>query len=184
MRIILLHRRQSHEKSKNNVAGYLSIVKEEFLHRGTLQKYYLEGKIISGIAIVLRWCCWSCSACRTRCWSNRSLATQLTHRSCHGSTADSVRIYVINTESVDIVEIAVLPWTGIDIQPHVHSITLMNIELLELVSAEDAEQASARILVFRLNHKFLGFPSVTSALGYALFSRVLFDDHPFYIYSL
>ena len=91
---------------------------------------------------------------------------------------------MVNAESIDIIEIAVLPWTCVNIQPHMHCITLMNIELLELVSAEDAEQASARILVFRLNHKFLRFPSVTSALRNALFSRVLLDNHPFYFYSL
>lgn len=160
------------------------MLKEKFFSRAPPQKHYLEGKIISGIAIVLRRCCRSCCTGRSCCRSNRSLTAQLTCRSCHSSTANSVRIYMVNSESTDIIEIAVLPWMSIDIQPHVYRVALMNIELLELVSAEDAEQASARILVFRLNHKFLGFPSVTSALRNTLLSRVLFDDYPLYFYSL
>ena len=160
------------------------MLKEKFFSRAPPQKHYLEGKIISGIAIVLRRCCRSCCTGRSCCRSNRSLTTQLTCGSSHCSTANSVGIYMIDAESIDIIEIAVLPWTCVDIQPHVHCIALMYIELLELVSAEDAEQASARILVFRLNHKFLGFPSVTSALRNTLLSRVLFDDYPFYFYSL
>ena len=57
--------------------------------------------------------------------------------------------------AIDIVEIAVLPRTGVDVEPYVDGIALVNVELRNPVSAEYAEKASTWILVLGLYDKLL-----------------------------
>lgn len=91
---------------------------------------------------------------------------------------------MIHPEGTDIIEVAILPRASVDVQPYTHVITLMDIELLYLVSAKHPEETSAWILVFGLNDKLLRLPRVASTTGNALFGRVFLDDNPLYFYSL
>ncbi len=91
---------------------------------------------------------------------------------------------MVNAETVDVVEITVLPCAGIDVEIHVNGIALMQVELLDTIGAKDAEKTRTRILILGLNHKLLRLPGVVGALGNAFFGRILLNDYSFYFYSL
>ena len=86
--------------------------------------------------------------------------------------------------TVDVIEIAVLPRTGINVKPKMYRIALVNIELLQSVCTEHTEEACTRILILRLDNKLLRLPCIACALGDALLCRIFLDDHSLYFYSL
>ena len=83
-----------------------------------------------------------------RCRSSRIVGT------------NGIGVDVIHAIGVDVIEVSVLPCTGIDVEPYVHCITFMDIELLYAVCTENTEQACSWVLIFGLNDEFLRFPRV------------------------
>lgn len=125
-----------------------------------------------------------CSGSGTCGGSHRS-ATELTRGLSGLSTrGHCVRINVVALIAVDVIEITVLPWTGVDVEPYVHRVALMDIHLLQAVGTENAEEAGARILILRLNDKLLRLPGIARALRDTFLSGIFLDNYSFNFYSL
>ena len=86
--------------------------------------------------------------------------------------------------AVDVIEIAVLPRTSIDIKPEMHGVTLVNIELLQSVGTEHTEDTCTRILILCLNDELLRLPSIARTLRNTLLSGIFLDNYSLYFYSL
>ena len=65
-----------------------------------------------------------------------------------------------------------------------HSIALMDIELLNFISTKYTEKACSWVLILRLYDVFLRLPCVTRPARYAFFGRVFFNYYSLYFYTL
>lgn len=128
----------------------------------------------------------NCAWCRTYagCGSYGSSTELSCDLSRLSACVHGIRIDVIALIAVDIIEIAILPRTGIDVKPYMHRVALMNVHLLQTVSTEDTEKAGARILILGLNDKLLRLPRITRALRDSLFGGIFLNNHSFHFYSL
>ena len=128
--------------------------------------------------------CTTLTGLRTTSRRNRS-ATKLANWLCRSSTrVHGIGIDVVALIAVDIIEVLILPSMGIDIKPHMNSVALMNIELLQAVCTEDSELTSTRILILRLDDELLRLPRIACTLGDTLLSGIFLDNHSLYFYSL
>lgn len=128
-----------------------------------------------------------CSGSGTCCGSSGShrSATELTRGLSGLSTRGyCVRIDVVALIAVDVIEITVLPWTGVDVEPYVHRVALMDIHLLQAVGTENTKEAGAGILILRLNDKLLRLPGIARALRDTFLSGIFLDNYSFNFYSL